>query len=188
MLSGAAPPWERPSLLVGAFALLMLLIVYRRLRRQFGAQPLQPMRLGVRIAVLFAVGLALLPVAARSFTSIGVGLLGLGAGVALGKIAAARTRFTRRGDALDYIPHTATGVLVSALLLLRLGMRFARLYSGVSSVPPGAGFAPALQELGPLTVGLLFLLVGYYVYYYSRVLWKSRHLEPGDLDPPTAPP
>jgi hypothetical protein len=34
----------------------------------------------------------------------------------------------------------------------------------------------------PLTVGMLFVLIGYYVCYYGLVLWKSKHLETRDLE------
>ena len=34
----------------------------------------------------------------------------------------------------------------------------------------------------PLTTGIFFVLIGYYVCYYSWVLWKSRHITPADLE------
>ena len=34
----------------------------------------------------------------------------------------------------------------------------------------------------PLTLGIFFVLVGYYVCYYSLVLWKSKHLETEDIE------
>ncbi len=186
--SGASPPWDRATLWMAGFTLLVLFVVYRRLRRQFRAQPLHPVRLGLRIALLVVTGLALLPFAARSFTSLGVGVLGLGAGIALGAIAAARTRFTMRGESLHYVPHTATGVLISTLLLVRLGVRFSKVYSGgpwpgaAGPDSSGAGMVPGPRDLGPLTTGLFYLLIGYYVFYYSQLLWKSKHLKPTDFD------
>ncbi len=177
---------------MGFLVILTLFVVYRRLRSQFGAQALRPVRLGIRIAVLLAIGLAVGAVAAHSSTSCGVGVLGLAAGIGLGAIASSRTRFTMRTDVLHYIPHTATGVFVSTLLLVRLGVRLAHVYSGVPSGgewpgaagpdSSGAGVAAGLKDLGPLTTGLLFLLIGYYVFYYSQLLWKSKHLKPSDLD------
>lgn len=37
----------------------------------------------------------------------------------------------------------------------------------------------------PFTVGVVFLLAGYYLWYYAWVLWKSKHLQPADIE--TAP-
>jgi hypothetical protein len=34
----------------------------------------------------------------------------------------------------------------------------------------------------PLTAGIFFVLIGYYVCYYSWVLWKSRHITSADLE------
>jgi hypothetical protein len=34
----------------------------------------------------------------------------------------------------------------------------------------------------PLTLGLLFVLIGYYVCYYSLVLWKSKQIKPEDIE------
>ncbi len=34
----------------------------------------------------------------------------------------------------------------------------------------------------PLTIGIFFVLIGYYVCYYSWVLRKSRHITSADLE------
>ena len=34
----------------------------------------------------------------------------------------------------------------------------------------------------PLTVGILFVLVGYYAWYYGWLLWKSKRLTAADLE------
>jgi hypothetical protein len=39
----------------------------------------------------------------------------------------------------------------------------------------------------PLTAGLFFVLIGYYVVYYGVVLWKSHHISPEDLEVVTTP-
>ena len=40
----------------------------------------------------------------------------------------------------------------------------------------------------PLTVGILFVLIGYYLCYYGWLLWKSKHIAPEDLEAAAAPP
>jgi len=39
----------------------------------------------------------------------------------------------------------------------------------------------------PLTVALIFVVVGYYVCYYAMVLWKSKRISPEDLEAVTTP-
>jgi hypothetical protein len=41
---------------------------------------------------------------------------------------------------------------------------------------------PGMNMKSPLTAGLVFVLIGYYVVYYGVVLWKSRHISPEDLE------
>ena len=59
---------------------------------------------------------------------------------------------------------------------------------------PGAGESVAGCSgrivKAPLTAGLFFVLIGYYVCYYGRVLWKSKRITPADLEAqrPRAPP
>jgi hypothetical protein len=38
-----------------------------------------------------------------------------------------------------------------------------------------------------LTLGILFVLIGYYLYYYGWLLRKSKHVTPADLEVPAAP-
>jgi hypothetical protein len=45
---------------------------------------------------------------------------------------------------------------------------------------PSAGPKATMQS--PLTIGIFFVLIGYYVCYYSWVLRKSRHITPADLE------
>jgi hypothetical protein len=48
------------------------------------------------------------------------------------------------------------------------------------------GFSAPTAAMSPLTVGLLFVVVGYYVCYFSMVLWKSKRIGPEDFEaPPT---
>jgi hypothetical protein len=34
----------------------------------------------------------------------------------------------------------------------------------------------------PLTVTIFFVLVGYYLYFYGMLLWKSKHLKTDDIE------
>jgi hypothetical protein len=181
---------------IGQFliAALVVFLVYRRFRRNFGQQLLRPVRMQIRIVVLLIVGCLLLPQALRSGGVAAALLAGLACGVILALWGAARTRYLKIDNQLYFVPHTYTGVAVSLLFLGRLVYRFLQVYSSARA-GHGAGldsadraFAPPGMLQSPLTVGLFFILMGYYVCYYSIVLWKSKRVtaeEPGAG--PTAP-
>ena len=168
---------------------LVLFIIYRRFRRNFGKQPLNRKRLKFRIGLLTVVGVLLLP-AARSSAVLALSIVvGLGIGVALGIWATKHTRFEKHDDKLYYIPHTYAGMVVSALFLGRLIYSFV-LRSSVFSLAfmDGGGLSPG--DFGgfsgiyhnPVTRCVFFILIGYYIYYYSYVLRESKHLKPEDME------
>jgi hypothetical protein len=167
--------------------------VYRRLRRSFGRQPLRPRRMMIRIVLLALIGCALMPAAFRSTQFLAAELAGAALGIALGLWGAERTRFLMSGEQLHYVPHTYTGIAVSLLFLGRLAFRLVQVYSGshpshvaYANAVPGADPAQALTTgsmvQSPLTVGLLYVLIGYYLCYYGLVLWKSKHLKAEDIE------
>jgi asparagine N-glycosylation enzyme membrane subunit Stt3 len=167
-------------------AVLAVLLIYRRLRRNFGSQPLRPVRMWIRIGILVLLAGSLLPAALGSAVSLLADLAGLIAGVALGVWGARRTRYERRDAKIYYIPHTYSGIAVSLLLVGRLVYRMAVLYSLNRGAATGA---ETLQDLGspkmfqsPTTAGLLFVVIGYYVCYLGWVLWKSTRIGPEDLE------
>jgi hypothetical protein len=176
-------------LLIAAF---VVFAVYRRLRRSFGRQYLSPTRMRIRIVLFALIGCALLPVALRSTAFLGAEISGLVVGVALAVWGAERTRFLMYGNRLHYVPHTYTGIAVSLLFLGRLIYRFFQIYAGAhapaaAAADPGMGFTATSMVRSPLTVGLLFVLIGYYVCYYSLVLLKSKKIKPEDIEPAPAP-
>jgi hypothetical protein len=175
------------------FAALVVFAVYRRLRRSFGRQLLRPGRMTVRIVLLSVVGCALLPMALRSAQFLTAEFLGAALGVGLGLWGAKRTRFLMYGERLHYVPHTYTGIAVSLLFLGRLVFRVVQVYSAAHGTPaanmamangadPSQSFAPAGMVRSPLTVGIFFVLMGYYLCYYGWVLWKSKHLKAADIE------
>jgi hypothetical protein len=93
-------------------------------------------------------------------------------------------------DKLHYVPHTYTGIAVSLLFLGRVVYRLVQVYStvhtthasAVNAADPANGFGSSGMVRSPLTVGLFFVLMGYYVCYYGLVLWKSKHLNVADIE------
>jgi hypothetical protein len=171
------------------FAALFVFLIYRRFRRNFGQQPLRPIRMQIRIGVLIVVGGLLLPAALRSPAFLWAMLAGLAAGIALAIWGASRTRFLKISDQLYYLPHTYTGVAVSLLFLGRIVYRFIQVYTNAHAAHPLAtgassqAFLPASMLTSPLTLSLFFVLMGYYVCYYSIVLSKSKRTVPEEIGP-----
>jgi hypothetical protein len=166
------------------FALLIPFAIYRRLRRNFGAQRLQPTRMRVRMGILIILGCVLGALAPRTVEHALAAIAGTALGVALALWGASRTRFLARDGVNHYVPHTYTGIAVSLLLLGRIAYRIVQVYSagGPAAAAGGdAGAGPMVRS--PLTLGTFFVLIGYYVCYYSLVLRKSKHLELADLEP-----
>jgi hypothetical protein len=177
------------------FAVLIPLMIYRRLRRSFGRQPLRPTRMTVRMIILAALAASLAPAALRSSGFLAGEAAGAAFGAALALWGARRTRFLTQNDQLYYVPHTYAGIAVSLLVVGRIVYRLTQVYSATGFVPSGAGpgdsptgTAPASMVQSPLTVGIFFVLIGYYLCYYGWLLWKSRHLTPADFETAVAPP
>src|SRR6185437_6658004 len=148
---------------------LMVLMVWRRISRQFGRQPIRRKRMTARI-VIFAVI---------------EGLLG-GAviGAALGFVGLRLTRFETdplKGDC--YLPNPWIGAVLTALLLGRLAWRFLVLWPQMqhaealaASAPPGTSMQMGYQS-SPLTMLVIGLLVGYYIVYYAGLLVHHRRYQ-----------
>jgi hypothetical protein len=177
------PPF--PRIWPWLFALLVVFLLYRRFRRNFGRQLLRPTRMTVRVVLLLVLAAVLAPMGLRGGDYALAEMSGLAMGIALALWGASRTRYVREGGQLFYIPHTYTGIAVSALVLARIVYRLAAIYptggSSIAGGPDGPG-APGAMVKTPLTLGLLFVLIGYYVCYYSQVLWKSKRITPADLE------
>ncbi|MEA3151303.1 MAG: hypothetical protein QOD56_2242 [Gammaproteobacteria bacterium] len=179
--------FDYPRIWPYVIAVLAVLLVFRRLRRSFGRQPVRPIRMRVRIGILIFLACSLVPVAASSsrflIAEFGAALAGIG----LGLWGAKRTRYQTFQGQLHYIPHTYTGIAVSLLFVGRLVYRLVEIYSTdhvhrVDDATSMQGFAPPTVVQSPATVGLLCVVAGYYVCYYSLVLWKSKRISPEDIE------
>jgi NAD/NADP transhydrogenase beta subunit len=174
---------DHPQILPYLIALAAVFLVYRRLRRNFGQQRIRPAWMYVRIGILVLLGCTLMPLASRSGQFLAAELIGLAVGVGLGVWAASRTRYRMVDGKLHYIPHTYTGIAVSLLFVGRLVYRFVQLdAANVGGGTDMQNFSSPAMMRSPFTAGLLFVVVGYYVFYYSAVLWKSKRISPEDLE------
>lgn len=179
-----------PQRLVSALvpAIVVLFIMYRRVRRNFGRQKLNRGYLIFRMVLLCVVGALLLIPTFFVKELAWVTIAGAVIGVGLALWAAKHTRFLREDGVLYYLPHSYTGMVVTALFVGRIAYKVfvnAQPYAGVSADwNPGPGDLSLLDAFvhNPWTRLAYFILLGYYVYYYWFVLHESKNLKPGDME------
>ena len=162
---------------------VMGLLVWRRVRSQFGRQPIRRGRMLARIAIFALLG-AVMALLGLRHPPLLEGLLG-GAvvGIVLGMVGLRLTRFERRADGGDgYIPNPWIGAVLTAFLVGRLAWRFAVVMPQMAAVEPGVSGTPALGY-SPHTKLVFGLQVGYYVAYFSGLLVHHRRFERAQAAP-----
>ncbi|RXR05960.1 hypothetical protein [Pseudoxanthomonas composti] len=154
-----------PYLSVAAIAF----IYYRRIRRSFGRQPWQPVRAGLRLALLALVA-GLLAFAAYGLPGVAPGIaLGALAGAALGAFSLRHTHAEWSDARGWYTPNPWIGAGLMVLLLARLAWRWAD--GGF-----GGGGAMSGTQASPLTMGIAATLVVYSLVHVGGLWWRMRQL------------
>lgn len=163
--------------------LLVLFAVYRRIRRNIGAQILSPGRLRSRAVIFIVIGLLLLiatfahPIA---YISDGVGLI---LGLVLAYFAIKTTQFEQRDRGWVYRPNGWIGGIVIGLFFARLIYRLydvLQMTNAQGSLTHGASSAQMQTSLyigDPWTAGIIFILFSYYPCYFLFLAQKARHLQ-----------
>ncbi|HTV86236.1 MAG TPA: DUF1453 domain-containing protein [Dyella sp.] len=157
---------------------LLAFAVWRRVRRQFGAQPIQRKRMILRIAIFVVLGVLSAALAMRDLRLIEGLAGGLVAGLVLGLVGLRLSRFIvdpAKGDC--YVPNPYVGALVTVLFLGRLLWRFSVLFPQMQdptgATPPAQG--PAMGQ-SPLTLAIFGIFVAYYICYYAGLLIHHQRL------------
>lgn len=167
-----------PAHLTSYLIMLPLLawIVWRRVSRQFGRQPIRRKRMIARIAIFAVIG-ALLGLSGFHNIRLTEGLIaGALIGALIGMVGLRLTRFEVdpvKGDC--YVPNPWIGALLTALLLGRLIWRVMQMQQ-ISAAAHAAGY-PASYTYSPLTMLVIGLLVGYYIVYFSGLLIHHRRFQ-----------
>lgn len=178
------------TVLIGA---LVLFVLYRRFRRSLGRQKLRPTSMWIRVVVLALVCVLLLLSPFRNNMTFIAAAIGMVLGIGLGFYATAHTKFETTPEGRFYTPNGYIGMGVLALLIGRLIYRFMVIYPAIHSAAQQAAQNPQLQgspfaayQRSPLTLGIYFLLAGYYICYYISVIMRSRVTEQA-VDSKTGP-
>lgn len=169
-----APHFSLPLIMIPVLAFA----VWRRVRSQFGAQPIRRNRMTLRIVIFAVLGSAIAMASLHDMRLLGGLGGGLIAGVVLGLVGLQLTRFQLdpvKGDC--YVPNPYVGSLVTVLFLGRLLYRFAMLSPQMQDA---SGATPPIHGPGmgqsPLTLAIFGLLVGYYICYFAGLLIHHQRL------------
>ncbi len=153
---------------------LVLFALYRRVRRLFGRQAVNPTRLYLRAGILGLLGLLLLSTLWRDSTLLVTLLGGAVCGAVLSEVSLRHTRFETTPQGRFYTPHAYIGAVVLALFVGRLIFEFVAIYNQPRTGLPPRADPLAIYRQNPLTLALFGLLVGYYVLYNLGVLRRAR--------------
>ncbi|WP_336772373.1 sporulation protein [Paenibacillus sp. MMO-58] len=159
--------------------LIILFVVYRRLKRSVGFQPFKPSRLKMRIGIFSIIGILLL---ASGFPHPAIYIsdaIGIACGAVIAYYAIKHSRFEQREDTLFYRTHVGIETLVVLLFIGRIAFRIIEMFGtgGTTAMNPAAlnNETAQMQQYtnDPLTAATFFLLVAYYIGYYTFILRKS---------------
>ncbi len=157
LLTHAMPYWL-PALFV--------LAIYRRIRRNFGVQAWQPVRAGIRLAVLSLVACALI---ALSFLKPEVLIplsIGGALGGAMGLFGLKHTHVAWSEGKRVYNQNPWIGSILTAILLGRLAWRWTH-----------DGLLAAQQSPSMLTLGLAAVLIAYSLVYVCGLMLQMKRLQ-----------
>ncbi len=162
------------------FSVLVIFVVCRRFKRNFGRQRFRVARLLFRVLLFGALTLFLAAIALGSNWMVPGGAVN---GIALALVAIRLTTFEHTPAQSFYRPNSFIGLAVFSLFLGRLLLRLPLLISFLRERPwenwdPATSGVQLDRDDGvPLTLAILFLLVTYYTVYYMGILlrgWSGR--------------
>ncbi|MEW9701177.1 hypothetical protein [Paenibacillus sp. SI8] len=165
--------------------LIVVLIIYRRTRRAIGFQRLSTRRLKFRLTLFSILGIIIFLFGfVHPIHFIGYAV-GLAAGVGLGLLAIRHTRFEHRSDGWYFRTHLWIEIAVLVLFLGRIAYRIVFIAAAPNSSYTSMNPADPSQFMrDPVTAGVFFIIVSYYVLYFSYLLREESKLDknPTSLD------
>lgn len=162
---------------------LILLGIYRRVRRNIGWQRLKRGNLVIRTVIFLVIGLLFLTAGVSHPISIVSDIIGIILGALLGVYGVNLTRFEQREGRLYYCPNIWVGTGVTLLFLGRLIYRFYTLYSS-GALNGGQQNPNQFQSMtgNSWAAGLLLIMFAYYIIYYVVLLKKQKQISESGQD------
>jgi len=158
-------------------ALVVLFVLYRRIRRTVGFQRLNRAQIWVQTGMFAVVCAIILHSDAFPSATLAADAAGIAIGVTLAVVALRKTLIEERGANVYFRPHPWIGLLVALLFIVRLAYRFLVLRAGHGGNAM-AGLAPHLQfqtyAQDPVTAGVYFLLAAYWGTFNVWLLRRGR--------------
>lgn len=163
--------------LTAGFTVLIAFMLYRRFKRTIGFQKLTRSRLIFRSVVFGILGCVFLymgMVHPINYVADAVGLVG---GLVLSYYAVKHLRFEKRQDGWYFRTHIGIEIAVLVILMSRIGYRLIGIYLQAPAAQAAA--ASSMQDFAkdPLTVGIFFVLIAYYLRYFTHLLGREKQLD-----------
>jgi uncharacterized protein YacL len=170
---------------LGSTLLIMAIVafaIYRRVKRTIGYQKLSRSRLIFRTIMFGLLGCVILYIGFLHPINLLADGIGLAAGLVLAYYAIKHIRFEKRADAWYYRTTLWVEITVIVLLLGRIAYKLLSIYMypAAVAVPPGAAPTLEVYTKDPLTVGIFFVLIAFYIRYFTYLLGKYKQLEPAN--------
>lgn len=151
--------------------------LYRRGRRMVGRQKVKVRPLITRAIIYLVIGVLVGAAIINRLVSLEDALLGLAIGLLAAWVGLRLTTFEHTGEGVFYKPNTYIGLGILALFIARIIYRFAVMLPQMQQVQQSASGNPfAVYGNSPLSLILLFMLIGYYLFYNLAVLRQARAL------------
>ncbi|WP_028548892.1 CcdC protein domain-containing protein [Paenibacillus sp. UNC451MF] len=155
-------------------ALLVGFMIYRRTKRTIGLQKIVRSRLIFRIIVFGLLGCMFLYLGVLHPINLLADGVGLICGLVLGHYAIKHTQFERQSDGIYYRTHLWVNIAVLALLVGRIAYRLLVMSSqGAVDYNPSAN-PMEMYGKDPWTIGIFFVLVSYYIRFFTFLLSKGK--------------
>lgn len=159
--------------------------IYRRVRRTIGFQKLEPGRLRFRTVLFAVLGLLILALAIYHPIQLVGDAIGLAGGLTLGYFGIRHLRFEKREQGWFYRTHGTVEAIVLVLFIGRIAYRIIETmllqpgaFSGTGAPGAGAGANPYGDfSKDPLTSAVFFVLVSYYLRFFTHLLRKNKELQ-----------
>ncbi|NOU93863.1 hypothetical protein GC093_11590 [Paenibacillus sp. LMG 31456] len=169
--------------ITAGFTVLIAFMLYRRFKRSVGFQKLTRSRLIFRSVLFGVLGCVFLYLGMMHPINFVADAVGMAGGLLLSYYAVKHLRFEKRQDGWYYCTHIGIEVTVLVLFMSRIGYRLIGVY--LQDPAAQAAAANSMQDFtkDPLTVGIFFVLIAYYLRYFIHLLRKEKQL---DLDTKSA--
>lgn len=167
---------------VPALAAILLLVFYRRARRLIGRQRYREGRMMRRVIFIFII-VVLVAFSLAGGRHSATGLWSAALGLIIGAvIAGVALRITQMGDdeqGVWFVPNRYLGIALLLLLVARYVYEFVTISPQIRRAIASASRNHPTKVVvppQPMVHALLFLVLGYYLFYYAGITLRARHM------------